>query len=253
MTFKALHNQHRPLIIGNVWDVPSSKIAQKSGLQAIGTSSAAIAAMLGYKDGEEMNFAELKCIVRRIAQCTTLPLSVDLESGYSRDPKEIAKHIMSLAELGIVGINIEDSVVAENRVSLDPVVFAKTLNEVNKILTSQNIDIFINVRIDTFILNHSNLIEETKRRMKLYQDAGADGFFIPSIESISHIKEIVEFTKLPVNVMCMPNLPDFDTLTRLGVKRISMGNFLFDNMYVQFGVTTKELLSKKSFKSVFLG
>jgi 2-methylisocitrate lyase-like PEP mutase family enzyme len=93
MEFKNLHNQDKPLLIGNVWDVPSAKTAEKLNFKAIGTSSFAIAALLGYNDGEEMEFSELEYFVKRIASNTKLPLSVDLESGYSRDPKEIANNI----------------------------------------------------------------------------------------------------------------------------------------------------------------
>ena len=63
-------------------------------------------------------------------------------------------------------------------------------------------------------------IEETKKRIQLYENAGANGIFIPCIKNIADIKEIVTYTKLPINVMCVPNLPNFDTLTQLGVKRI---------------------------------
>jgi 2-methylisocitrate lyase-like PEP mutase family enzyme len=45
--FRELHNQTRPLIIGNVWNAQSAKIYEKLNLQAIGTSSAAIAHSLG--------------------------------------------------------------------------------------------------------------------------------------------------------------------------------------------------------------
>lgn len=54
MEFKNLHNQDNPLLICNVWDAKSAQIAERLGFQAIGTSSAAIAAMLGYEDGENM-------------------------------------------------------------------------------------------------------------------------------------------------------------------------------------------------------
>ena len=42
-----------------------------------------------------------------------------------------------------------------------------------------------------------------------------------------------------------------ETLTKLGVKRISMGNFLFDKMYVDFEEKMKNILSQNSFKSIF--
>ncbi len=251
MNFKNLHNQDSPLLIANVWDVPSAKIAMELNFQAIGTSSSAIASLLGYQDGEEMTFSELEYMVKRIAGDSNLPLSVDLESGYSRSSKEIANNIKKLVSLGVVGINVEDSVVDKSRTLLHAEKFAQTISEIVENLKKENIDIFINVRTDTFLLNVPTAIEETKRRIKLYENAGANGIFVPCIEQITHIEEIVNWTQLPINVMCMPNLPDFETLNNLGVKRISMGNFIFDNIYGQFKSKTEEILNQKSFKSIF--
>ncbi len=251
MKFKNLHKQEQPLLLGNVWDVPSTKLAEKLHFQALGTSSSAIASLLEYKDGEEMKFSELEYMVNRIALNTTLPLSVDLESGYSLQPKEIANHIKRLVDIGVVGINIEDSRVAHERILLDADEFSKILAEVNSILLEENVDVFMNVRTDTFLLNHPNVIDETKKRIRLYEGAGAHGIFIPGIEKVTDIKEMVTCTRLPINVMSMPNLPDFETLTTLGVKRMSTGNFLFTKMYDQLENSTKELLKQKSFKSIF--
>lgn len=251
MEFKDLHNQEKPLLIGNVWDVPSAKIAEKLNFQAIGTSSSAIASILGYNDGEEMEFSELEYFVKRISLKSKLPLSVDLESGYSREPKEIFNHIKRLAKLGVVGINIEDSVVNEKRELLDANSFAKTFKEIKELLSKEDINIFLNVRTDTFILLQENRIEETKKRIELYEIAGANGIFVPCIEKMSDIQKIVNYTSLPINVMCMPELPDFETLKDLGVKRISMGNFIFDKMYNLFEKTTQKVITENSFNSIF--
>ncbi|PIB37369.1 carboxyvinyl-carboxyphosphonate phosphorylmutase [Reichenbachiella sp. 5M10] len=251
MTFKDLHNQSSPLLIGNVWDVPSTKTANTLNFQAIGTSSAAIAALLGYQDGEEMAFSELEYFIKKITQNTSLPVSVDIEAGYSRKPKVIVNHIKRLVQLGVVGINMEDSVIKKTRTLVPADDFAEMLNEVNALLEQAEIDIFINVRTDTFILLQDNILEETKKRMELYERVGANGIFIPCLEKESDIKEIVAATDLPINVMSMPNLPDFDTLGRLGVKRISTGNFLFDKMYQYFEKTTKDILNEASFSPLF--
>ncbi|AXG72051.1 carboxyvinyl-carboxyphosphonate phosphorylmutase [Kordia sp. SMS9] len=251
MNFKDLHHQEQPVLIGNVWDVPSTKIAEKLNFQAIGTSSAAIAKLLGYNDGEEMKFSEMEYMVQQISLHTKIPLSVDLEAGYSRNASEIVHHIKRLAALGVVGINIEDSIVNDKRVLLDAEQFANTISEIKKQLQEEQIAIFVNVRTDTFILQTANMLTETKRRIQLYEHAGADGIFVPCIENAQDIKEIVTCTRLPLNVMCMPKLPNFDNLAALGVKRISMGNFLFDNMYQQLENTTETILKQHSFTSIF--
>jgi len=98
-------------------------------------------------------------------------------------------------------------------------------------LEREGIDVFLNIRTDVYLLGHPDATKETKKRIKLYSKAGADGLFTPCIEKKSDFAEIVNCTKLPINVMSMPGLPDFDELAKLGVKRISMGNFVFEDMY----------------------
>ncbi|TRX48302.1 isocitrate lyase/phosphoenolpyruvate mutase family protein [Fulvivirga sp. M361] len=251
MQFKDLHHQTHPLLICNVWDVASARGAEKINFQALGTSSSAIASMLGYKDGEQMSFVELEYIVKRIVSNVSIPVSVDLESGYSRDVSKIIDHIQRLAHLGITGINIEDSLVENKRTLLEAENFAKTLSSVKAQLKDDGIDIFLNVRTDAFLLQHPDPVKETCSRILLYEKSGADGIFTPCIEKEGDIKHIVETTDLPVNVMCMPDLPDFDTLRSLGVKRISMRNFLFDHIQKGFKNTLKSVSAQGSFNPVF--
>lgn len=252
MNFNHLHQQNTPLLIANVWDVASANSAEKLNYQAIGTSSGAIATMLGYSDGEGISFQELRYIVERITASVNLPLSVDLEAGYSRDPSEVANHILELAELGVVGINIEDSIVGYERTMMDADVFSDFLKKLTIILKQKNQAVFINVRTDSFLLNLPNPVEETIRRAKKYQPAGAMGLFLPCIEKPEDIKALIQETELPLNVMCMPNLPSFEVLKNLGVKRISMGNFVYNKMNTLLEKELENIFTENSFKSLFV-
>ena len=249
--FKALHHKTSPLIICNVWDVASAKTAEKLGFSAIGTSSAAIASMLGYPDGEQMAFDELLFVVKRIAACSNLPLSVDIEAGFSQDPIQTAQYIKALADVGVVGINIEDSKVNETRTLIDANSFAGFLSAIKGQLAKYKLDIFINVRTDTFLLGVENMEAETKKRAHLYEVAGADGLFVPCISQKDDIQAITNSTKLPVNVMCMPILPDFSSLESLGVKRISMGNFVFDKLQSDLEARLSQIQQSNSFQAIF--
>jgi 2-methylisocitrate lyase-like PEP mutase family enzyme len=251
MNFKELHQQREAVIIGNVWDVASACIAEQAGYQAIGTSSAAIASTKGLADGELVPFDALLSIVKDIVRHTSLPITVDIEGGYSRNSAQIVKHIIALAEAGVKGVNIEDSVVDGERVLLDPYVFSELIANIKKTLNKSNINMFINVRTDTFLLGVNDVMMETKQRINLYEKFGADGLFIPCIEREQDISAIVTRTRLPLNVMCMPNLPSFDRLNDLGVKRISMGNFVFDHMMSVFQQTLKNIKKDQSFRAVF--
>ena len=250
MSFKDLHNQKKPLVIANVWDVPSAKIAEELKFQAIGTSSAAIAAMLCYRDGQEITFPELLYIVKRISSGTALPLSVDLEAGYSLNTAEIIQHIQKLADLGIVGINLEDSTFVESRALSDAQNFTKIIDEIANAIQQKNMNIFLNIRTDTFLVRTANTIEETKIRIHLYEAAGANGIFVPGIREISSIKQIVRSTSLPINVMYMPDIMNFNALRDASVKRISMGDILFDRMYKQFKTDTQSILVDKTFNNI---
>jgi len=249
--FKNLHNQDSPLLLGNVWNVQSALLFQKLGFKAVGTSSAAIATSLGYEDGEKMPFKDLLRIVGNIQSKINIPLTVDIESGYSRNTSEIITNIIALHKLGVVGINIEDSITNTERKIVNAQEFGKTIQSIKLHLSNNNIKLFINVRTDFYIMGLTNPFEETLKRIKIYEESGADGIFVPCIVAENEIKKVVESTTLPVNVMCMPNLPDFNNLKILGVKRISIGSFLYNDMVGKLEKSIIEITKNKSFNSIF--
>jgi 2-methylisocitrate lyase-like PEP mutase family enzyme len=251
MTFKELHLANEPLLLCNVWDVASAKLAEKLQFKALGTSSAAIAHSMGFEDGEQMAFADVYRCVKQITANTSLPLSVDMEAGYSDDPLEVASYLKALAMIGVQGINIEDSKVIKDRRLVKTQDFAEFLGTIIKQLRKQSINLFINTRTDVFLLGHADPVAEASLRIKAYQEAGADGVFVPGIVNESHIKTLVGVSPLPLNVMCMPALADFSSLSTLGVKRISMGNFLYENMQQHLAMKLNEIITAQSFDQVF--
>jgi 2-methylisocitrate lyase-like PEP mutase family enzyme len=251
MKFEELHQQESPLLICNVWDVASTKTAEKLDFKAIGTSSAAIATSLGYDDGENMSFDELYYVVKRIIANTSLPLTVDIEAGYSRATSKIVAHVISLAELGVVGINIEDSIVESKRYLVNKDVFSMLIKAIDNELKNKNKEVFLNIRTDTFLLGIDNALQESIERIKLYSQAGANGIFLPCITAESDISMVVEHSNLPINVMCMPELPNFNRLKALGVKRISMGNFIFDHLMTNLDSVLSDIIEQQTFESLF--
>ena len=249
--FKSLHSQPEPLLIGNVWNVQSARVFEKLKFKAIATSSAAVAETLGYTDGEQMSFDEYLFIIKRIKASCSLPLSVDLEAGYGKSAEEIAGRLRHLHALGIVGVNIEDSVVENgNRSSVDAHAFAEKLSTLVKICKADRIDLFINVRCDAFLLGLDNARTAAIHRIKRYDQTGIDGLFLPCITDEEDIKAIVSATPLPVNVMCMPQLAGFHQLKTLGVKRISMGNFMNSVLYAKMEALSRKVVSEQHFSAL---
>ncbi len=249
--FKNLHQAEDLFVLPNVWNAKSAIIFQEKKFPAVATSSAAVANSLGYEDGEQMPFDDYLFVIKRILSSVRIPLSVDMEMGYGRSDEEILANIIKLIELGVVGINIEDSIITTSgRVLKEAKLFAKTIEYVKNKLVSKNLNPFINVRCDTFILNVANKQQETNKRLKIYETTGADGIFLPCISAENDIAEAVSNTQLPLNVMCIPGLPDFETLNKLGVKRVSMGPFLFNKIYNDAALFSEAIITKKNFSPV---
>lgn len=252
MNFAELHNQHEPLLIANVWDAASAVAAQEAGYQALGTSSAAIASMLGYEDGQGMSFDELFYVVTRIRAVSNLPLSVDMEAGYGDSAEEIINHLRRLAQAGVSGVNLEDSKVINGVRQLDDVSdFSRNLRKVSDALRSENYSLFLNIRTDTYLLRHNTALQETLFRGQRYKAAGADGLFVPCLTSENDISLIAQATGLPLNVMCMPDLPSFDRLKQAGASRISMGNFVHSAMHSTLTDIMHAIRAHQTFEGLF--
>ena len=207
---------------------------------------------LGYEDGEKMPFSDLLRIVKNIQSKISIPLTVDIEGGYGKNTSEIIKNIVSLYKLGIVGLNIEDSLTNSERNMVSTLEFGKIIQEIKSHLSNNSMDIFLNVRTDFYILGLANPLVETLKRIKIYEESGADGSFVPCIIAENEIQQIVKSTTLPINVMCMPGLSDFITLSKLGVKRISFGPFLYNNMIDKLEKNIIEITQKESFNPLFV-
>ena len=250
--FRNLHHTDALFVLPNVWDAKSARLFQENGFPAVATSSAAVADSLGYPDGEGMPFFDYLFVITRILAAVDIPLSVDLEMGYAKTDGQIYQNVRQLVDLGVVGINLEDSSIdGSGRVLKDAGVFAGTVAHIRRRLSEEKLELFINVRCDTYLLDVEGKRRETDRRVKLYEAAGADGIFLPCISDKDDITEAVNNTKLPLNVMCVPGLPGFETLNQLGVKRASMGPFLFGKVYEEAGRLSRAVNTSGSFLPLF--
>lgn len=251
--FKKLHQQKNILQIGSIWDATSALLFEKKAYEAVGTSSAAIADILGYEDGEQMNFDELLAVVKSIINRISIPLTVDIEGGYSRSAEGIVQNINRLIELGVVGVNLEDSYVGEDkqRYIIDSPEFSHTIKAIKRRLSQQGRDIFLNIRTDAFIMGLDHPLDETIQRAEQYQKSGADGLFVPCITNEIDIKKLAGTVSIPVNVMAMPNLPSFSTLEELGVKRVSSGPFIYQKFSKDLEASLDCIQKNQSFDSIF--
>jgi len=249
--FKQLHQQNDLLVLPNAWNAKSASIFEEKQFPAVATSSAAVAESLGYSDGEGMPFTDYLLIIKRIVSAIRVPLTVDIEMGYGKTNAEVYTNILKLVELGVAGINIEDSIINQSKRTLkDTKTFGSTIEYIKNRLEAEQLKLFINIRCDTYLLNIEKKREETITRLKVYETTGADGIFLPCISNENDIAEAVNNTKLPVSVMCIPGLPGFAALNKLGVKRVSMGPFMFNKIYDNIGRLSETIDTSKNFSSI---
>lgn len=227
--FRALHKHDSPLILFNAWDAGSAQAVAKAGAAAIATGSWSIAAANGLPDGEKVDRNLHLETIRRIAQAVDLPLTADLESGFSPDAAGVGETVRLAIEAGAIGCNLEDSYPAD--ASLRPADEASSRYEAaRRAAEGACPGFFINARTDVFFQKPSEehsmaMVEEALERGRAYADAGADGLFVPFVTDLGLIRELASRSPLPLNVMRMSTTPSIADLTEAGVARISHGPY----------------------------
>lgn len=219
--FVALHQADQPLLLVNAWDAASACLWQELGALAIGTSSAAVAWSRGYADGGALPREELLGSLRGIVRVTSVPVTVDLEDGYSGDPQAVAALVAEAVASGAVGINIEDG-------DGPPSLLAEKIRAIRNALGRT--PVFINARTDVYLRGLAfggAAVAETIERLRLYLDAGADGGFVPGLAAVQDAAAIASAVPIALNLMAVPALPSLAELRNAGVRRISSGPGLF--------------------------
>src|ERR1700741_2944148 len=65
---RKLHHGQKILVMANAWDAISARLVEETGFPAVATTSAGVAAMLGYPDGKRVTRDQMLGGVARIAR-----------------------------------------------------------------------------------------------------------------------------------------------------------------------------------------
>jgi 2-methylisocitrate lyase-like PEP mutase family enzyme len=221
-----LHHNGKLLILPNIWDPLGAVMLESLGYPAVATASAAIAFSNGYQDGEKIPFKDLLFILNKIVQSVKIPVTADIESGYAKNNAELKENIKMLLDTGIAGINFEDTN-KDDKTIISIEAQCEKLSLIRNTASEMGVSLFINARNDVYLkaddLSDEEKLVETIRRGKAYKDSGADCFYPISLKKKEEIKIIIKEVGLPVNVLLLPGIPDFETLKTIGVARLSLG------------------------------
>ncbi|MCX4786286.1 MULTISPECIES: isocitrate lyase/PEP mutase family protein [unclassified Streptomyces] len=237
---RELHGEEM-LVLPNAWDAASATTVVDAGFPAVATTSAAIAAMLGYPDGEGAPWQEMFAAAGRIARAVPVPVTVDAEAGYGMQPRELVDRLL---EIGAVGCNLEDT---DHRAGglIEAGAHAQWLADVRSAADDAEVPIVVNARVDTFLpaggVPEADRVAETVRRGRLYRDAGADCLYPIGVRQKSDIATLVAELAAPVNGNTGEHL-DLATLKELGVARVSFGPRFHRMAMADLKTTVQKLL-----------
>src|SRR5918992_449221 len=226
---RSLHVPGDPLVLPNAWDAASAKEVVAAGFPVVATTSAGVAATLGYADHEGAPGEEMLAAAARIAAAVDVPITVDAEAGYGLEPTEL---VAALRRAGAAGCNLEDTDHSTGTLR-DPAVHARWLRRVRDAAAEEGYGLVINARIDVF-LSGSGEVADALERARSYFEAGVDCVYPIALSDRGSLAEFVPAAGGPVNVLATSEAPRFAELAELGVARVSYGGLLHRGVMEEF-------------------
>ncbi|NND19833.1 MAG: isocitrate lyase/phosphoenolpyruvate mutase family protein [Silicimonas sp.] len=227
MTFRDLHKPGEPFILANAWDIGSAKMLAALGAPAIATSSAAHAFTLGRPDGGHVTRDEKLAHAEDLVASVNVPVSGDFENGFGHDPETMAETVRLSSEIGLAGISIEDAALPDDRAYP----FDQAVERIRAAAAAARAlprDFILVARADGIMNGHYD-IDEAIRRLRAFDEAGADCLYAPLPKTVDDLKRVIAATEKPVNVLVAgpvySAIPKSD-YAAMGAARLSLGSAL---------------------------
>ena len=234
-----MHRPGAPLLLPNAWDVATARAVVAAGFPVVATTSAGVAASLGYQDQEGAPAEEMLAATARIARSVDVPVTADAEAGYGMQPAEL---VAALWNAGAAGCNLEDSDYTAGRLR-DPGRQAEWLAGVRTAATAADYQLVINARVDVFLPGFisgagpgtkKEFVAEAVRRAHAYLEAGADCVYPIALWEADALRQFTSEINAPINIMRLPEAPPLAELAALGVARVSWATLLYHEAMPRF-------------------
>src|SRR6195256_2303717 len=225
--FRALHAAPDAFVIANVWDGGSARMMAGLGFAALATSSGASAGLLGRRDGRVTRNEALDQ-ARVICDASDLPVSADLEKGFGDAPEIVAETIRLAAEAGLVVCSMEDASGNPDAPIYDLGQATERIAAAAAAVRALPFPFTLTGRTENFLRGRLDL-DDTIRRLKAYEAAGADALMAPGLPDLEAVRAVCEAAKKPFNFMVGIKGKSFTVaaLAAAGVKRISLATSLY--------------------------
>ncbi len=211
--FADLHRPGAPLLLPNAWDHASAAALAAAGFAAIGTTSLGVAAALGLRDGAAETAEATIELARRLTHLP-VPITMDIEDGFSKDPAAVAGLRRAPGPRG-------------GREPRGPARRPGDPRGGDHRGQGAHARTSSSTPARTPTGSGARRCDETLERARAYVDAGADGIFVPGVTDENEIATLAEALPVPLNVLFSPNTLSVARLAELGVARISTGSLLY--------------------------
>ncbi len=187
------------IVVPGVYDALSAKIAEQVGFRAVFQSGYSVAAsMLGLPDYGLLNANEVIEQARRIASSVSIPLIVDIDTGYG-NALNVRRVVQELERAGAKGIFLEDQVWPKrcgHMQGKQVVAVEEYIQKLYAALDARGSKEFIVVaRTDAL---EPLGIDEAIDRANRYASVGADMVFVEAPRSIEEMRRICREVKAPL-------------------------------------------------------
>jgi 2-methylisocitrate lyase-like PEP mutase family enzyme len=248
---RALHKPGDPLVLVNVWDAVSARIVEAAGFPAIATTSAGIAWLEGYADGERISRDEMLAGVARIVRAVDVPVTADCEASYGVAVEDAVATARGAIDAGAVGLNFEDMDLQRGEL-LDLELQAARITAMRNAAQERGVPLVINARTDYFLADIGDSdnwrLQQSIRRGNRYLEAGADSVFVPGVTDERLIAQLVKGIDGPLNVLAGGASPSLSRLAELGVARVSLGSSAMADALAHFRRVTLTIKESGTFQ-----
>jgi len=246
--FRRLH-EAGCFVIPNPWDVGSARLLVQLGFPALATTSSGFAWSTGRQDNH-VSLAEALAHLRAIAATVNVPVNGDFEGGFAVAPDEVGANVTAATSTGIAGVSIEDSTGDPARPLFDFNLAVDRIRAARRAIDASGTGVLLTGRSEGFIVGRPDLAE-TIRRLTAYAEAGADCLYAPGLRTPEQITAVVGAVKpKPVNVLVGSDFATVSQLTKLGVRRISVGGALARAAWSGFLQAAKEIAEHGTFTNL---
>ena len=205
--FRAAMKEEKPLQCVGAICAYHARMAERSGYRSVYLSGGGVAAgSLGLPDLGISGLDDVLTDVRRITEVCSLPLLVDVDTGFGASAFNIARTVRSLIKFGAAAMHIEDQVGAKrcgHRPGKELVSTSEMMDRIKAAVDARtDRDFVIMARTDALAVEG---LQAAIDRAVACVEAGADAIFPEAMTELAMYRRFAEAVRVPI----LANITEF--------------------------------------------